>query len=74
MPPRGRGCPTRTEVYERLRLAMDDMRARFGGLPNRLEAEAIWRDIWREEVHNSTAIEGTVPLNWAFASNPASPS
>ncbi|GAA0897771.1 Fic family protein [Pseudonocardia zijingensis] len=34
------------------------MQARFGGLPTRLEAEAIWRDIWREEVHNSTAIEG----------------
>lgn len=34
------------------------MNKRFGGLPTRLEAESIWRDIWREEVHNSTAIEG----------------
>lgn len=58
MPPRGRGRPTRTDVYERLQVALDDMNERFGGLPTRLEAEGIWRDIWREEVHNSTAIEG----------------
>ena len=58
MPPRGRGRPPRAEVYERLRHALDDMNRRFGGLPSRLEAEGIWRDIWREEVHNSTAIEG----------------
>lgn len=58
MQTRGRGRPSRSEVYERLRLAMDDMRARFGGLPARMEAESIWRDIWREEAHNSTAIEG----------------
>lgn len=37
---------------------MDDMQNRFGGLPSRLEAEEIWRNIWREETHNSTAIEG----------------
>lgn len=55
---RGRGRPSRAEVYERLRHAMDDMNQRFGGLPSRIEAEGIWRDIWREEVHNSTAIEG----------------
>lgn len=34
------------------------MQTRFGGLPSRMEAESIWRDIWREEAHNSTAIEG----------------
>jgi hypothetical protein len=34
------------------------MRARFGGLPAATEAEQIWRDIWYEEAHNSTAIEG----------------
>jgi Fic family protein len=37
---------------------MDDMRTRFGGLPSRHEAASIWRDIWREEAHHSTAIEG----------------
>ena len=30
----------------------------MGGLPNPLEAEGIWRDIWYEEAHHSTAIEG----------------
>jgi Fic family protein len=39
-------------------MAMEDMGKRFGGLPSRLEAEEIWRNIWREETHNSTAIEG----------------
>ncbi len=59
---RGRGRPRRSEVLESLRLALDDMRSRFGGLPSRLEAEEIWRDIWREEAHNSTAIEGNTLL------------
>jgi len=45
-------------VYERLEHALKDMDVRFGGLPSRLEADAIWQDIYREEVHNSTAIEG----------------
>ncbi len=58
MPPRGRGRPARAEVFRRLNMAMEDMQARFGGLPSRLEAEEIWRNIWREETHNSTAIEG----------------
>ena len=58
MPSRGRGRPSRREVYERLELALNDMNSRFGGLPSRLEADAIWQDIYREEVHNSTAIEG----------------
>lgn len=30
----------------------------MGGLPNREEASGIWRDIWLEEAHHSTAIEG----------------
>ena len=58
MPGRGRGRPSRTKVYERLDHALRDMDSRFGGLPTPLEAEAIWHDIYREEVHNSTAIEG----------------
>jgi Fic family protein len=32
--------------------------ARAGGLPSPHENEQIWRDIWFEEAHNSTAIEG----------------
>lgn len=31
---------------------------RLGGLPAPLEAEDIWGDIWFQEAHNSTAIEG----------------
>jgi hypothetical protein len=30
----------------------------MGGLPSPLEAVDIWRDIWFEEAHHSTAIEG----------------
>ena len=30
----------------------------MGGLPSRLEASDIWRGIWYEEAHHSTAIEG----------------
>lgn len=30
----------------------------MGGLPNPLEASDIWRGIWFEEAHHSTAIEG----------------
>jgi hypothetical protein len=61
MAARGRRRPPRKEVYERLDLALKDMDSRFGGLPSRLEAEAIWQDIYREEVHNSTAIESRSP-------------
>lgn len=59
---RGRGRPSRRDVYERLDLALKDMDARFGGLPSGFEADAIWQDIYREEVHNSTAIEGNTLL------------
>jgi hypothetical protein len=34
------------------------LRERLGGLPSPLEAEGIWRGIWLEEAHHSTAIEG----------------
>lgn len=30
----------------------------MGGLPSPVEAEGIWRGIWLEEAHHSTAIEG----------------
>lgn len=53
-----RGRPSRVAVYERLRLQIAELRERLGGLPSPEEAQAIWRGIWLEEAHHSTAIEG----------------
>lgn len=52
------GRPSRVAVYERLRVQIGELRERLGGLPSPLEADGIWRDIWLEEAHHSTAIEG----------------
>lgn len=56
--PRGRDRPTHREVYHRLRVQVDELRDRMGGLPLPEEAVDVWRDIWYEEAHHSTAIEG----------------
>jgi len=53
----GRGRPSRRFILEQVDLGMRDL-ARTGGLPSPVESAAIWRDIWYEEAHNSTAIEG----------------
>jgi cell filamentation protein, protein adenylyltransferase len=53
-----RGRPSRATVYERLRIQIRELRERLGGLPSPIEAERIWRGIWLEEAHHSTAIEG----------------
>jgi fido (protein-threonine AMPylation protein) len=53
-----RGRRSRTAVYDRLRVQIGELRERLGGLPSPLEAEGIWRGIWLEEAHHSTAIEG----------------
>ncbi|MGH2849995.1 MAG: Fic family protein [Solirubrobacteraceae bacterium] len=45
-------------MYERLRVQIGELRDRLGGLPSPLEAEGIWRGIWLEEAHHSTALEG----------------
>ena len=45
-------------MYERLRVQITELRERLGGLPSPVEAEGIWRGIWLEEAHHSTAIEG----------------
>ena len=53
-----RGRPSRPAVYERLRVQIGELRKELGGLPSPEEAEGIWRGIWLEEAHHSTAIEG----------------
>jgi len=55
---RSRGRPTRSAVYERLRVQIGELRDGLGGLPSPDEADEIWRGIWLEEAHHSTAIEG----------------
>ena len=56
--PRGRGRPRRTDVYRRLDSQIAELRERMGGLPAPADAAGIWRGIWYEEAHHSTAIEG----------------
>lgn len=57
MSPRGRGRPSREDVLRALDTAIEDLGS-VGGLPLPLEADAIWKGIWYEEAHHSTAIEG----------------
>ena len=54
----GRGRPSRASVYERLDRALAELNQRYGGLPSPTEAQAIWDDIWHQEAHHSTALEG----------------
>ena len=53
-----RGRKSRRTIYQQLEESVEDLRARLGGLPSPVEAEDIWGDIWYQEAHNSTAIEG----------------
>jgi hypothetical protein len=52
------GRPSRAAIYERLHVQIGELRDRLGGLPSPEEAQDIWRGIWLEEAHHSTAIEG----------------
>jgi fido (protein-threonine AMPylation protein) len=52
------GRLSRQQVYERLDETVVELRDRFGGLPDPVEADDIWSAIWVQEAHNSTAIEG----------------
>jgi Fic family protein len=59
-----RGRPSRQTIYDRLEEAITDLRTRMGGLPSPAEAEAIWDELWHQEAHHSTALEGnTLVLN-----------
>lgn len=57
-PPVRRGRPSRDALYERLAIQISELRHRLGGLPTPDEAQDIWRGLWFEEAHHSTAIEG----------------
>lgn len=52
------GRRSRAAIYRQLDEAVGELRTRLGGLPTPVEAEDIWGDIWYQEAHNSTAIEG----------------
>lgn len=59
-----RGRPSRHTIYAQLDDAIKDLRSRMGGLPSPAEAEEIWSDLWHQEAHHSTALEGnTLILN-----------
>lgn len=52
------GRPRRLDMFHRLAVQIAELHDRMGGLPNPDEATGIWEDIWYEEAHHSTAIEG----------------
>ncbi len=52
------GRKSREAIYAQLAESVEELRSRLGGLPSPLEAGDIWGDIWYQEAHNSTAIEG----------------
>ena len=51
-------APPHLERYRRLQIQVAELRENLGGLPLPEEAADIWRSIWYEEAHHSTAIEG----------------
>ncbi len=53
-----RGRPSRKAVYQHFDEQIAELWQRLGGLPSPTEASEIWKGIWLEEAHNSTAIEG----------------
>jgi Fic/DOC family len=53
-----RGRRSRNDIYRQLAEGVEELRTRLGGLPSPTEAADIWGDIWFQEAHNSTAIEG----------------
>ena len=53
-----RSMPPHLERYRRLQIQVAELRENLGGLPLPEEAADIWRSIWYEEAHHSTAIEG----------------
>ena len=55
---RKRGRPSLAEVLGILDEEVQLLHTSLGGLPRAVEADQILREIWIDDVHNSTAIEG----------------
>src|SRR5947209_11449809 len=55
---RKRGRPPLEDVLARLDEEVELLRSSLGGLPRAVEADQILHQIWIDDVHNSTAIEG----------------
>jgi hypothetical protein len=53
-----RGRPSLQDVLATLDEEVALLRTKLGGLPRAVEADQILREIWLDDVHNSTAIEG----------------
>jgi fido (protein-threonine AMPylation protein) len=53
-----RGRPTRRELLARIDEEVQLLHDHLGGLPRAVEADHVLREIWIDDVHNSTAIEG----------------
>jgi len=53
-----RGRPSLAAILERLDEEVSLLRDRLGGLPRAVEADHVLREIWLDDVHHSTAIEG----------------
>lgn len=69
------GRPSRVAVYQRLDEAVAELRGRLGRLPVPAESDDIWSDIWHQEAHNSTALEGnTLVLHEVERSSAFTPS
>ena len=53
-----RGRPSLQEVLARLDEEVKLLHTHLGGLPRAVEADHVLRQVWIDDVHNSTAIEG----------------
>ncbi len=48
----------RQDIHRQLEAGIEELKARVGGLPAPAAARREWDDIWHQEPHSSTAIEG----------------
>jgi cell filamentation protein, protein adenylyltransferase len=55
---RGRGRPSLQEVLTTVDEEVSLLHDHLGGLPRDVEADEVLHEIWLDDVHNSTAIEG----------------